>query len=45
VTTGAATADATKGSMYDFSALQYGREVPLSKYTGQVLVVVNIASE
>jgi glutathione peroxidase-family protein len=32
-------------SIYDFTALQYGEEVPLSKYKGQVLVVVNIASE
>jgi hypothetical protein len=32
-------------SIYDFTALQYDKEVSLSKYKGQVLVVVNIASE
>jgi glutathione peroxidase-family protein len=31
--------------VYDFSALQYEREVALSSYKGQVLVIVNIASE
>lgn len=33
------------GGAYDFEALQYDATVPLSKYKGQVLVVVNIASE
>lgn len=36
---------ASPSSIYDFSALQYEQEVPLSKYKGQVLVIVNIASE
>jgi glutathione peroxidase-family protein len=36
---------ASPSSIYDFSPLQYEREVPLSKYKGQVLVIVNIASE
>lgn len=31
--------------MWDFTAQQYGQDVALSKYKGQVLVVVNIASE
>jgi glutathione peroxidase-family protein len=36
---------AAGGSVYDFEAMQYDAAVPLSKYKGQVLVVVNIASE
>lgn len=40
-----ASAAAAAGSAYDFEALQYDATVPLSKYKGQVLVVVNIASE
>jgi hypothetical protein len=40
-----ASAAAEKGGAYDFEALQYDATVPLSKYKGQVLVVVNIASE
>jgi hypothetical protein len=36
---------AAAGSAYEFDALQYDATVPLSKYKGQVLVVVNIASE
>ncbi len=38
-------AAAEPASAYDFSALQYDKEVPLSKYRGQVVVAVNIASE
>jgi hypothetical protein len=41
----AGPAIASPSSIYDFSALQYEQEVPLSKYKGQVLVIVNIASE
>eukprot|EP00798_Chlamydomonas_sp_ICE-L_P009997 gene9997-7881_t len=41
---GAAVA-AEPTSIYDFSAFQYDKEVSLSKYKDQVLVVVNIASE
>lgn len=36
---------AAPSSVWDFTAVQYGKEVPLSKYRGQVLVVVNVASE
>lgn len=35
---------AQTGSAFDLSALQYGKEVALSKYAGQVVVVVNVAS-
>lgn len=42
---GGASAAAGPGSAYEFDALQYDASVPLSKYRGQVLVVVNIASE
>jgi hypothetical protein len=38
-------AAAAPGSAYEFDALQYDASVPLSRYKGQVLVVVNIASE
>lgn len=41
----AGSAAAETRSIYDFSAQQYGKDVSLSKYSGQVLVVVNIASE
>ena len=40
-----AAAGAAPLSAYDFSALQYGADVPLSKYRGQVVMFVNIASE
>lgn len=36
---------AGESSVWDFTAQQYGQDVALSKYKGQVLVVVNIASE
>lgn len=42
---GASAAAGAGGSAYDFEAMQYDAVVPLSKYKGQVLVVVNIASE
>jgi len=32
-------------SVYDYSALMYEKEVSMSKYKGQVLVIVNVASE
>lgn len=32
-------------STYDFTVEQYGADVGMSKYKGQVLVVVNVASE
>jgi hypothetical protein len=32
-------------SIYDLTALQYGEETSLSKFKGQVTVVLNIASE
>jgi hypothetical protein len=41
----AGAALASPSSIYDFSALQYEQEVSLAKYKGQVLVIVNIASE
>lgn len=31
--------------IYDLSALQYGEEVSLSRFRGQAVVVVNVASE
>jgi glutathione peroxidase-family protein len=42
---GASAAAGSGGRAYDFEAMQYDAVVPLSKYKGQVLVVVNIASE
>jgi hypothetical protein len=36
---------AAASSIYDFTELQYGKPVSLDKYRGQVLVIVNIASE
>ena len=32
-------------STYDFTVQQYGADVGMSRYKGQVLVVVNVASE
>jgi len=41
-----ASAEAAAGkSLYDLSASMYGEEIPLSKFAGQVTVVVNVASE
>lgn len=40
-----AQAAAEPESIYDFTALQYGESVSLSKYKGQALVIMNIASE
>lgn len=40
-----ASSAAEAGGAYGFEAAQYDAFVPLSKYKGQVLVVVNIASE
>jgi len=40
-----ASASAAAEAAYGFEAAQYDAVVPLSKYKGQVLVVVNIASE
>mmetsp|Transcript_31659 Transcript_31659/g.70403 ORF Transcript_31659/g.70403 Transcript_31659/m.70403 type:complete len:108 (+) Transcript_31659:49-372(+) len=42
---GAVIAAPEPQSIYEFSALMYGEEVSMSKYKGQVLVVVNVASE
>lgn len=42
---GASAGPDPAGSIYDLTALQFGKPVSLSKYRGQVLVVVNIASE
>jgi hypothetical protein len=36
---------AADGSIYDFTVEQYGERVPMSKYRGDVLVIVNVASE
>jgi hypothetical protein len=41
----ASASAAAAGGAYDFEAQQYDATVPLSKYKGHVLVVVNIASE
>lgn len=41
----AAGAIAAPSSIYDFTALQYEKEVPLSVFKGQVVVILNIASE
>lgn len=38
-------ASAEPSSIYDFSVQQYGESVDMSKYTGQVVVIVNVASE
>jgi len=38
-------ATAEGASIYDLTALQYGEETSLSKFKGQVTVVLNIASE
>ena len=32
-------------SIYDFTVKQYGEDVPLSKFKGQSLIIVNVASE
>jgi glutathione peroxidase-family protein len=32
-------------SIHDFTVQQYGEDVSMSKYKGEVLVVVNVASE
>lgn len=41
----ASPAAASDASIYDFSVQQYGEIVDMSKYKGQVLVIVNVASE
>lgn len=38
-------ADANAGSVYDFTVQQFDEDVSMSKYRGDVLVVVNVASE
>ncbi|GFH15411.1 glutathione peroxidase [Haematococcus lacustris] len=43
--TGSAALADEPASIYQFSAMMKGEEVSLEKYRGQVLVVVNVASE
>lgn len=44
--TAAASNDASAAaSVYDFTVKQFDADVPLSKYRGEVLVIVNVASE
>lgn len=38
-------ASAEPSSIYDFSVKQYGETVDMLKYKGQVVVIVNVASE
>ena len=42
---GAARPAAAKESVADFTVQQFSQDVSMSKYEGQVLVVVNVASE
>lgn len=40
-----ASAQAADASVCDFTVEQYGKRVPMSKFRGEVLVIVNVASE
>ena len=36
---------AAEESLWDLKAVQYGEEVPLNRFSDEVVVIVNIASE
>lgn len=40
-----APANAAGNSVYDFTVQQYGEDVSMSRYSNEVIVIVNVASE